>query len=61
MIRNRYSRRNKWAITAKGYPKLAIEDYGHYRIQPEHFRAEIGYMLLPDIRQKNYYWEKQKP
>lgn len=35
-----------WAITLKDNPKL-IGIIGHYRIKPEHFRAEIGYMLLP--------------
>ena len=33
-----------WAITYKGSPKL-IGIIGHYRIKPEHHRAEIGYML----------------
>lgn len=36
-----------WAITLKDNPKL-IGIIGHYRIKPEHFRAEIGYMLLPE-------------
>jgi ribosomal-protein-alanine N-acetyltransferase len=35
-----------WAITLKNDPKL-IGIIGFYRIKPEHFRAEIGYMLLP--------------
>jgi ribosomal-protein-alanine N-acetyltransferase len=35
-----------WAITLKGNPKL-IGIIGHYRIQPENYRSEIGYMLLP--------------
>jgi len=38
-----------WAITLKGSPKL-IGLLGHYRIKPENFRAEIGYMLLPDFK-----------
>jgi [ribosomal protein S5]-alanine N-acetyltransferase len=37
-----------WAITLKGNPKL-IGIIGHYRIKPEHYRAEIGYMLLPEV------------
>jgi [ribosomal protein S5]-alanine N-acetyltransferase len=37
-----------WAITLKGNPKL-IGIIGHYRIKPEHYRAEIGYMLLPEF------------
>ena len=36
-----------WAITLKDNHKL-IGIIGHYRIKPEHFRAEIGYMLLPE-------------
>ena len=35
-----------WAITIKGNPKL-IGIIGHYRIQPENHRCEIGYMILP--------------
>lgn len=35
-----------WAITIKGNPKL-IGVIGHYRIQPENHRCEIGYMILP--------------
>lgn len=38
-----------WAITLKGNPKL-IGIIGHYRIQPENYRAEIGYMLLPEFQ-----------
>lgn len=36
-----------WVITLKDNPKL-IGIIGHYRMKPEHFRAEIGYMLLPE-------------
>jgi ribosomal-protein-alanine N-acetyltransferase len=36
-----------WAITVKGNPKL-IGIIGHYRIQPENHRCEIGYMILPE-------------
>lgn len=35
-----------WAITIKGNPKL-IGIMGHYRIQLEHYRSEVGYMILP--------------
>ncbi|UFH45909.1 GNAT family N-acetyltransferase [Flavobacterium galactosidilyticum] len=37
-----------WAITLKGNPKL-IGVIGHYRIQLENYRAEIGYMILPEF------------
>jgi ribosomal-protein-alanine N-acetyltransferase len=40
-----------WAITLKDNPKL-IGIIGHYRIKPEHYRAEIGYMLLPEYQGK---------
>ncbi|UFH35119.1 GNAT family N-acetyltransferase [Flavobacterium acetivorans] len=40
-----------WAITLKGDSKL-IGIIGHYRIKPEHYRAEIGYMLLPEYSGK---------
>ncbi|MCY7293081.1 MAG: GNAT family N-acetyltransferase [Ferruginibacter sp.] len=35
-----------WAITLKSDNKL-IGYIGHYRIKWEHFRSEIGYMILP--------------
>jgi ribosomal-protein-alanine N-acetyltransferase len=40
-----------WAITLKDNSKL-IGIIGHYRIKPEHYRAEIGYMLLPEYHGK---------
>lgn len=40
-----------WAITLKGDPKL-LGIIGYYRVQPENYRAEIGYMLLPDFHGK---------
>ena len=40
-----------WAITLKDSPKL-IGIIGHYRIKLEHYRAEIGYMLLPEFHGK---------
>lgn len=40
-----------WAITLKNDPKL-IGLIGHYKLKPEHFRSEIGYMLLPDFHGK---------
>lgn len=35
-----------WAATLKGDDRC-IGVMGFYRIYPEHFRAEVGYMLLP--------------
>ena len=40
-----------WAITIKGNPIL-VGIIGHYRIRWEHFRSEIGYMLLPKYHGK---------
>lgn len=48
-----------WAITLKKKPKL-IGIIGHYRIKPEHFRAEIGYMLLPEYHGKGIIVEAIK-
>lgn len=45
-----------WAITYKDSPKL-IGIIGHYRIKPEHFRAEVGYMLLPEYNGKGIITE----
>ncbi|RAR75426.1 GNAT family N-acetyltransferase [Flavobacterium aciduliphilum] len=45
-----------WAITIKGEPKL-IGIIGHYRIQPENHRCEIGYMILPQYSGKGYTTE----
>lgn len=38
-----------WAICLKEDPKM-IGIIGHYRIQPEHFRAEVGYILMEDFQ-----------
>ena len=45
-----------WAITIKGDPRL-IGVIGHYRIQKEHYRAEIGYMILPEYNGKGIVTE----
>jgi ribosomal-protein-alanine N-acetyltransferase len=45
-----------WAITLKNDTRL-IGIIGHYRIKPEHFRAEIGYMLLPEYNGKGIITE----
>jgi len=37
-----------WAITLKGSPEF-IGIIGHYVIKKEHFRSELGYMLLPEF------------
>ena len=40
-----------WAVTIKGDNKL-IGIVGHYKIKWEHFRSEIGYMILPEYHGK---------
>jgi ribosomal-protein-alanine N-acetyltransferase len=48
-----------WGITLKSNPKL-IGIIGHYRIKPENYRAEIGYMLLPEFNGKGIMPEAVK-
>ena len=45
-----------WAIALKDERKL-IGTIGYWRILKEHFRAEIGYMLLPDFQRKGIMQE----
>lgn len=45
-----------WVITVKDNPKM-IGTIGYYYIKPEHFRAEIGYMLLPEFQGRGYVTE----
>jgi ribosomal-protein-alanine N-acetyltransferase len=48
-----------WGITIKGSNKI-IGIIGHYRIQPENHRSEIGYMSLPEFNGKGYITEAIK-
>ncbi|PXY42297.1 N-acetyltransferase [Flavobacterium cheongpyeongense] len=48
-----------WGITLKGNPKL-LGIIGYYRMQPENYRAEIGYMLLPEFNGKGIITEAVK-
>ncbi|MCV9929140.1 GNAT family N-acetyltransferase [Flavobacterium sp. LS1R49] len=48
-----------WGITLKGNPKV-IGLIGYYRLKPEHYRAEIGYMLLPEFHGKGIIPEAVK-
>lgn len=41
-----------WGITMKEDPALLIGYIGFWRLIKEHYRAEIGYMLLPEFWQK---------
>lgn len=48
-----------WAITLKNSDKL-IGIIGHYRIQPQNYRAEVGYILHPDYHGKGFIPEALK-
>ena len=48
-----------WGITIKGNLKI-IGIIGHYKIQPENHRSEIGYMMLPEFNGKGYMSEAIK-
>jgi ribosomal-protein-alanine N-acetyltransferase len=41
-----------WGITFLNKPEQIIGIIGHYRIKPEHYRAEVGYMLFPEYNGK---------
>ena len=45
-----------WAVTEKNSNKC-IGIMGFYRTQPEHFRTELGYMILPEHWGKGYVTE----
>lgn len=45
-----------WAITLKGSPKM-IGIMGHYKIQSENYRSEVGYMILPRYNGKGIVTE----
>ncbi|HBD25897.1 GNAT family N-acetyltransferase [Flavobacterium sp.] len=48
-----------WAVTEKENDKC-IGFMGFYRTQPEHYRTEIGYMILPEYNGKGYVTEAVK-
>ena len=41
-----------WVITLKADPGKMIGNIGYWRMQKEHYRAEVGYILHPD------HWKK---
>jgi ribosomal-protein-alanine N-acetyltransferase len=41
-----------WVIAFPGNPSEMIGNIGYWRMQKEHYRAEIGYLLHPD------HWKK---
>lgn len=58
MIQNTISKNEgiNWAITLKGNDQL-IGVAGFYRIEPENYRCELGYMLLPEYHNNGYITE----
>ncbi len=48
-----------WGLTLKEDNKL-IGIIGFYRMQPENFRFELGYILLPEFQNKGYISEAIK-
>ena len=46
-----------WGIALKEAPATLIGTIGYWRIEKEHYRAEIGYMLLPEYFNKGYMTE----
>lgn len=46
-----------WGITLKGNPATIIGTAGYWHIRPEHYRAEIGYILHPEHWKKGYMKE----
>lgn len=48
-----------WAITLKGSNQL-IGVIGHYRIQPNNYRAEVGYILNPSFQRQGIIVEAMK-
>lgn len=49
-----------WAITIKGNPKL-IGTICYWNIKPEHYRAETGYVLLPEYHGRGIMQEAFAP
>jgi ribosomal-protein-alanine N-acetyltransferase len=49
-----------WGIAYLNEPDTLIGIIGHYRIKPEHYRAETGYMLFPEYKGKGIVSEALK-
>lgn len=41
-----------WGICFLDEPDKLIGIIGHYRLKPEHYRAEVGYMIFPEYHGK---------
>ncbi len=46
-----------WAITHCQQPNYTIGIIGYMRVMPEHYRAEVGYMLHPDYHRQGIMQE----
>ncbi|MFT3981766.1 MAG: GNAT family N-acetyltransferase [Ferruginibacter sp.] len=46
-----------WCIALKDCPEKLIGTIGFWRLIKEHYRAEIGYMLMPEYFNKGYITE----
>jgi ribosomal-protein-alanine N-acetyltransferase len=49
-----------WGIAFIEEPEKILGIIGHYRIKPEHYRCEVGYMLLPEYQGKGIVTEALK-
>lgn len=49
-----------WGIALNEKPEIMIGSIGFWRIIKDHYRAEIGYMLLPEYFRKGYMNEAIK-
>jgi ribosomal-protein-alanine N-acetyltransferase len=49
-----------WALVLKNAPNTMIGSIGFWRLIKEHYRAEIGYMLLPEYWRNGYMKEALK-
>ena len=46
-----------WGISLKETPEELVGTIGLWKIMKEHYRAELGYMLLPEHQQQGYMKE----
>jgi ribosomal-protein-alanine N-acetyltransferase len=49
-----------WGIYLLDEPEKLLGIIGHYRIKPEHYRAETGYMIFPEYKGKGIVSEALK-
>jgi ribosomal-protein-alanine N-acetyltransferase len=49
-----------WGIAFLEQPEKILGIIGHYRLKPEHYRAEVGYMLFPEYNGRGIISEALK-